>query len=110
MPPWEDQCEWYRMARMTAGPDCAVMDNLISGLDNIGYSLVFLDKIEYGSFHAREGSGETFARISNRFVCSDKTGYKSGQNRVHHGVQNRALPKLSPHMYVFVFVYLLGRK
>ena len=23
IPPWEDQCEWYRMTRMT-GPDCAV--------------------------------------------------------------------------------------
>ena len=28
VPPWEDQCEWHRMARM-AGPDCAVMCNLI---------------------------------------------------------------------------------
>ena len=27
--PWEDQCEWHRMTRMT-GPDCAVMCNLIS--------------------------------------------------------------------------------
>ena len=27
IPPWEDQCEWHRMARMT-GPDCAVMCNL----------------------------------------------------------------------------------
>ena len=27
-PPWEDQCEWHRMTRMT-GPDCAVMCNLI---------------------------------------------------------------------------------
>ena len=26
-PPWEDQCEWHRMTRMT-GPDCAVMCNL----------------------------------------------------------------------------------
>ena len=24
LPPWEDQCEWQRMTRMT-GPDCAVM-------------------------------------------------------------------------------------
>ena len=24
IPPWEDQCGWYRMTRMT-GPDCAVM-------------------------------------------------------------------------------------
>ena len=24
IPPWEDQCEWHRMTRMT-GPDCAVM-------------------------------------------------------------------------------------
>ena len=28
-PPWEDQCEWHRMTRMT-GPDCAVMRNLIN--------------------------------------------------------------------------------
>ena len=28
-PPWEDQCEWHRMTRMT-GPDCAVMCNLIN--------------------------------------------------------------------------------
>ena len=27
--PWEDQCEWRRMTRMT-GPDCAVMCNLIN--------------------------------------------------------------------------------
>ena len=27
-PPWEDQCEWNRMTRMT-GPDYAVMCNLI---------------------------------------------------------------------------------
>ena len=26
IPPWEDQCEWHRMTRMT-GPDCAVMCN-----------------------------------------------------------------------------------
>ena len=24
IPPWEDQCEWHRMTRMT-GPECAVM-------------------------------------------------------------------------------------
>ena len=24
IPPWEDQCEWHRMTRMT-GPDCVVM-------------------------------------------------------------------------------------
>ena len=29
IPPWEDQCEWHIMARMT-GPDCAVMCNLIN--------------------------------------------------------------------------------
>ena len=29
IPPWEDQCEWHRMTRMT-GPDCAVMFNLIN--------------------------------------------------------------------------------
>ena len=29
IPPWEDQCEWHRMTRMT-GPDCAVMCNLIN--------------------------------------------------------------------------------
>ena len=29
VPPWEGQCEWYRMTRMT-GPDCAVMCNLIN--------------------------------------------------------------------------------
>ena len=29
MPPWEDQCEWHRMTRMT-GPDCVVMCNLIN--------------------------------------------------------------------------------
>ena len=30
IPPWEDQCEWRRMTRMT-GPDCAViMCNLIN--------------------------------------------------------------------------------
>ena len=28
-PPWEDQCGWHRMTRMT-GPDCAVMCNLIN--------------------------------------------------------------------------------
>ena len=28
-PPWEDQCEWQRMTRMT-GPDCAVMCNLLN--------------------------------------------------------------------------------
>ena len=28
-PPWEDQCEWHRMTRMT-GPDCVVMCNLIN--------------------------------------------------------------------------------
>ena len=28
-PPWEDQCEWHRMTRMT-GPDCAVMCNFIN--------------------------------------------------------------------------------
>ena len=27
--PWEDQCEWHRMTRMT-GLDCAVMCNLIN--------------------------------------------------------------------------------
>ena len=27
--PWEDQCEWHRMARMT-GLDCAVVCNLIN--------------------------------------------------------------------------------
>ena len=27
--PWEDQCEWHRMTRMT-GPDCAVMCHLIN--------------------------------------------------------------------------------
>ena len=27
--PWEDQCEWHRVTRMT-GPDCAVMCNLIN--------------------------------------------------------------------------------
>ena len=29
IPPWEDQCEWHIMARMT-GPDCAIMRNLIN--------------------------------------------------------------------------------
>ena len=29
IPPWEDQCEWHRMTRMT-GPNCAVMCNLIN--------------------------------------------------------------------------------
>ena len=29
IPPWEDQCEWHRMTRMT-GPECAVMCNLIN--------------------------------------------------------------------------------
>ena len=29
IPPWEDQCEWYRITRM-AGPDCAVMCDLIN--------------------------------------------------------------------------------
>ena len=29
IPPWEDQCEWHRMTRI-AGPDCAVMCNLIN--------------------------------------------------------------------------------
>ena len=29
IPPWEDQCEWHRMTRMT-GPDCAVMCNFIN--------------------------------------------------------------------------------
>ena len=29
VPPWEDQCEWRRMTGM-AGPDCAVMCNLIN--------------------------------------------------------------------------------
>ena len=29
IPPWEDQCEWHKMTRMT-GPDCAVMCNLIN--------------------------------------------------------------------------------
>ena len=29
IPPWEDQCEWHRMTKMT-GPDCAVMCNLIN--------------------------------------------------------------------------------
>ena len=28
-PPWEDQCEWHRMTTI-AGPDCAVMSNLIN--------------------------------------------------------------------------------
>ena len=28
IPPWEDQCEWHSMTRMT-GPDCAVVGNLI---------------------------------------------------------------------------------
>ena len=28
-PPWEDQCEWHRMTRMT-GSDCAVMCSLIN--------------------------------------------------------------------------------
>ena len=28
IPPWEDQCEWHRMTRMT-GPDCGVMCNSI---------------------------------------------------------------------------------
>ena len=28
IPPWEDQCEWHRMTRMT-GPDCAVMCNYL---------------------------------------------------------------------------------
>ena len=27
-PPWEDQSEWHRMARMTEEPDCAVMCSL----------------------------------------------------------------------------------
>ena len=27
--PWEDQCEWHRITRMTE-PDCAVMCNLIN--------------------------------------------------------------------------------
>ena len=29
IPPWEDQCEWHKMTRMTR-PDCAVMCNLIN--------------------------------------------------------------------------------
>ena len=29
IPPWENQCEWHRMTRMT-GPDCADMCNLIN--------------------------------------------------------------------------------
>ena len=29
-PPWEDQCEWHIMTRMTGGPDCVVMCNLIN--------------------------------------------------------------------------------
>ena len=29
IPPWEDQCEWHRMTRMTR-PDCAVICNLIN--------------------------------------------------------------------------------
>ena len=29
IPPWEDQCEWHRMTRMT-GPDGAVICNLIN--------------------------------------------------------------------------------
>ena len=29
IPPWEDQCEWHRMTRMT-GPDCAVICNLVN--------------------------------------------------------------------------------
>ena len=35
-PPWEDQCEWHRMTRMT-GPDCAVMCNLMNILIYITY-------------------------------------------------------------------------
>ena len=31
MSPWEDQCEWQRMTiNRMAGPDCAVMGNLIN--------------------------------------------------------------------------------
>ena len=29
IPPWEDECKWHRMTRMT-GPDCAVMSNFIN--------------------------------------------------------------------------------
>ena len=29
IPPWEDQCEWHGMTRMT-GPDCAVMCSFIN--------------------------------------------------------------------------------
>ena len=35
--PWEDQCEWHRMTRMT-GPDGAVMCNLI----NIHTSYIYI--------------------------------------------------------------------
>ena len=33
IPPWEDQCEWHKMTRMT-GPDCAVMCNFINAYPN----------------------------------------------------------------------------
>ena len=42
IPPWEDQCEWHRMTRMT-GQDCAVMCKLINrGFAKKGYNPLFL--------------------------------------------------------------------
>ena len=38
IPPWEDQCEWHRMTRMTR-PDCAVMCNLISTHTHTAHTL-----------------------------------------------------------------------
>ena len=62
IPPWEDQCEWHRMAKMT-GPDCTVMcNNLINThTDRAGLrGCVQFNKYTHTHTHtARELAGKT---------------------------------------------------
>ena len=37
--PWDDRCEWHRMARVT-GPGCAVMRNLVNTYTHTPISII----------------------------------------------------------------------
>ena len=54
IPPWEDQCEWHRMTRMTR-PDCAIMCNLINTHTHITHIVLIWDSNSYNAQHVESG-------------------------------------------------------
>ena len=99
IPPWEDQCERHRMARMT-GPDCAVMCNLINTRTHAythtrgrpqARSLGSHGAVEHvGGVCHGNGCRQEITRL--HFISFTKTGWSSlTHNRVLHQAHARSL-------------------